>query len=148
MIYILPLGRLPRWLSGKGYTANAGDAEMRVQSLGQEDLLEQKMATHSSIVAWNIPWTEEPDSASSWGCKESDTAEHRGAHTHTTPRLSECQNTLLCLKHLQEARFNLLTSGFVLLLQFHYFILCFCGWDYTTADNNPFLINGYFFWLY
>ena len=60
MIYILPLGRLPRWLSGKGYTANAGDAEMRVQSLGQEDLLEQKMATHSSIVAWKVPWTEDP----------------------------------------------------------------------------------------
>ena len=34
--------------------------EMRVQSLGQEDHLEQKMATHSSILAWEIPWTEEP----------------------------------------------------------------------------------------
>ena len=32
----------------------------RVQSLGQEDLLEKGMATHSSILTWEIPWTEEP----------------------------------------------------------------------------------------
>ena len=34
--------------------------ETRVQSLGQEDALEKEMATHSSILAWKIPWTEEP----------------------------------------------------------------------------------------
>ena len=34
--------------------------ETQVQSLGQEDPLEQGMATHSSILAWRIPWTEEP----------------------------------------------------------------------------------------
>ena len=34
--------------------------ETRVQSLGQEDLLEKEMATHSSILAWKIPWLEEP----------------------------------------------------------------------------------------
>ena len=34
--------------------------ETQVQSLGREDLLEKEMATHSSIVAWKIPWTEEP----------------------------------------------------------------------------------------
>ena len=34
--------------------------EMRVQSLGQNDLLEEGMATHSSILVWRIPWTEEP----------------------------------------------------------------------------------------
>ena len=34
--------------------------ETRVQSLGQEDLLEKEMATHSSSLAWKIPWTEEP----------------------------------------------------------------------------------------
>ena len=34
--------------------------EIQVQSLGQEDLLEESMATHSSILAWRIPWTEEP----------------------------------------------------------------------------------------
>jgi len=35
--------------------------ETQVQSLGQEDPLEKEMATHSSILAWRIPWTEEPD---------------------------------------------------------------------------------------
>ena len=34
--------------------------ETRVQSLGQGDLLEKEMATHPSILAWEIPWTEEP----------------------------------------------------------------------------------------
>ena len=34
--------------------------ETRVQPLGQEDTLEKEMATHSSIPAWEIPWTEEP----------------------------------------------------------------------------------------
>ena len=33
---------------------------MRVQALGWEDPLEKEMATHSSILAWRIPWTEEP----------------------------------------------------------------------------------------
>ena len=34
--------------------------ETQIRSLGQEDLLEKEMATHSSILAWRIPWTEEP----------------------------------------------------------------------------------------
>ena len=34
--------------------------EMQVESLGQEDSLEEEMATHFSILAWKIPWTEEP----------------------------------------------------------------------------------------
>ena len=45
-----------------------------VQSLGGEDL-EEGMATHSSILAWRIPRTEEPGGLQPWGCKESDTTE-------------------------------------------------------------------------
>ena len=41
--------------------------EMQVQSLGQEDPLEEDMATHSSILAWRIPWTEEPGGLQSTG---------------------------------------------------------------------------------
>ena len=41
--------------------------EMWVQSLSQEDPLEQEMATHSSILAWKIPWTEEPGGLQSMG---------------------------------------------------------------------------------
>ena len=48
--------------------------ETQVQSLGQEDLLEREMASHSSILAWKIPWTEEPSRLyTPWGRKESDT---------------------------------------------------------------------------
>ena len=39
--------------------------EMWVQSLGLEDPLEEEMATHSSILAWKIPWTEEPEGGAS-----------------------------------------------------------------------------------
>ena len=41
--------------------------ETRVQSLGREDPLEKEMATHSSILAWKIPWTEEPGRPQSMG---------------------------------------------------------------------------------
>ena len=41
--------------------------EVRVQSLGWEDPLEKGMATHSSILAWRIPWTEEPGRLQSMG---------------------------------------------------------------------------------
>ena len=41
--------------------------ETWVQSLGQEDPLEKEMATHSSILAWRIPWTETPDGLQSMG---------------------------------------------------------------------------------
>ena len=48
---------------------NAGDMrqETLVRSLGQEDPLEEGMATHSSILAWRIPWTEEPGGLQSIG---------------------------------------------------------------------------------
>ena len=44
----------------------------QVQSLSQEDLLEKEMATHSSILAWKIPWTEEPGRLQFMGSQESD----------------------------------------------------------------------------
>ena len=58
----------------KNPPANAGDLRDMVQSLGQEDPLEEEMATHSSILAWRIPWTEEPDGLQSMG-SESDKTE-------------------------------------------------------------------------
>ena len=45
----------------------------QVRSLGREDLLEKEMATHSSILAQRIPWTEEPGRLQSMGSQESDT---------------------------------------------------------------------------
>ena len=49
--------------------------ETQVQFLGQEDLLEKEMATHSSILAWRIPWTRSLRDYSPWGHEESDTTE-------------------------------------------------------------------------
>ena len=49
--------------------------EMQVPSVGGEDSLEQEVATLSSILAWRIPWTEEPEDYSPWGRKELDTTE-------------------------------------------------------------------------
>ena len=66
----------------KNLFANAGDLrDTRVRSLGREDPLEEGMATHSSILAWRIPWTEEPGGLQSMGSQK---AEHNRAHTHTT----------------------------------------------------------------
>ena len=46
--------------------------ETGIQSLGQKDPLEKDIATHSSIIAWEIPWTEEPGRLQSMGSQESD----------------------------------------------------------------------------
>jgi len=46
---------------GSGIKNPPAKQEMQVRSLGWEDPLEKEMATHSSILAWEIPWTEEPD---------------------------------------------------------------------------------------
>ena len=51
--------------------------ETRVQSLGREDPLEKEMATHSSTIAWRIPWMEEPDGLQSMGSQ-------RVGHDRTT----------------------------------------------------------------
>ena len=49
--------------------------ETQFRPLSHEDSLEKGTATHSSILAWRIPWTEEPGGYSPWGHKESDTTE-------------------------------------------------------------------------
>ena len=55
-----------------GFPGGASGRESTwVWSLGQEDPLEEGMATHSSILAWRIPWTEEPGGYCPWRCKES-----------------------------------------------------------------------------
>ena len=50
--------------------------ETKVLPLGQEDPLEKGMATHSSILAWRIPWTEEPSGLQSMELLESDVTKH------------------------------------------------------------------------
>ena len=67
---------------------------MQVRSLGQEDHLENEMATHSSILAWRIPWTEETGGLQSMGSKESDMTKETA---HTQYSLSTCYDC----KHTQ-----------------------------------------------
>ena len=75
--------------------------ETRVQSLGREDPLEKEMATHSSILAWRIPWTEEPGWLQSMGLK-------RVGHNWVTNTFSkvlgaviDAEGTVLRLKRIQ-----------------------------------------------
>ena len=63
---------------------------IQVRSLGQEDPLEEKMATHSSILAWEILWTEEPRGLQSRGSQEQDTSQQLNHH---------------CLCHLSTSHF-------------------------------------------
>ena len=58
-----------------------GAEEMWVQSLGWEDPLEEEMATHSSVLAWKIPWTEEPGGLQSMGSQR---FRHNLANEHTS----------------------------------------------------------------
>ena len=60
--------------------------ETRVQSLGGEDPLEEGMATHSSILTWEIPWTEEPGGLQSMGSQKSQTQLSSDQTTTTTHR--------------------------------------------------------------
>ena len=71
-------GGLSRWCSGKESVC-----QFRVQSLGQEDPLEKKMATCSSILAWRISWTEEPDGLQSMGSQR---VRHDWTHAHPSTR--------------------------------------------------------------
>ena len=85
----------------KRLPASARDRETGVQSLGREDSLEEGMATHSSILAWRVSWTEEPCGYGPWGRKELDTAEHVYTHPHTHIHTHPCVEALsepLCVK--------------------------------------------------
>ena len=72
----------PEHIGGKESACNAGDP---VWFLGREDPLEKGMATHSSILAWRIPWTEEPGGLQSMGSQ-------RIGHNWTTFTLTPSQN--------------------------------------------------------
>ena len=67
-IIILLISYMPTWgFPGGSVVKNLPAMQTRVQSLGQEDPLGKRMATHSSILAWRIPWTEEPGGLQSMG---------------------------------------------------------------------------------
>ena len=60
----------------KNLPANAGDAGDLGLILGSGTSMEEGIATHSSVLAWRIPWTEEPDGLQSMGSQRVNTTEH------------------------------------------------------------------------
>ena len=62
--------------------------------LGREDSLKKEMATHSNVLAWGIPWTEEPGGYSPWGHRELDTAKHAHMLLVWIPTSSICYLTV------------------------------------------------------
>ena len=100
-------GGLPRLLVVKNLPANAGDSR-DMGSVFQEDPLEEGMTTHSRILVWRIPWTEDPGGLQSVGslrvghdwCDSTHTRT-QNTHTHThngvigslSPSLSLCQQS-------------------------------------------------------
>ena len=72
--------------------------ETRAQSLGWEDSLEKEMATHSSILAWEIPWREEPGGLQSVGWQKSQT---QLRHNLSTKQQQELINNVLILSSKQ-----------------------------------------------
>ena len=106
-LLLVTLG-LPQWLSGQRIRLQCRMKEKRVWSLGHEDPLEKGMATHSNILAWRIPWTEEPGGAlvhmvtNSWmQLKWLNT--HTHIHTHTiiiSLSISSFRSTSIYLMYL------------------------------------------------
>ena len=86
--------------------------EMRVQSLDQEELLEEEMPTHSRILAWKIPWTQEPGGLHSpWHHNTSNTTKRLSTHTHTQRCVS------LSYKHWEDHKsYDMITFCFKILL--------------------------------
>ena len=71
--------------------------ETQVRFLGGEDPLEKGMATHSSILVWKIPWTEESDRLQSMGPQKVGHDQANNTHTHTHTQEFICQVVLLLI---------------------------------------------------
>ena len=96
--------------------------ETQVQSLGREDPLEKEMATHSSILSWKIPWTEEPGGLQSMGSLGSDTTEQLNFHFSLSCRGEGNGNPLQC-SCLENPRDGGSLMGF-------------CLWGRTESDTT------------
>ena len=81
--------------------------ETQVRSLSQEDPPEEGVATHSSILAWRISWTEEPDELQSKGLKELDTTDLAHLHANCMPTQMNSGNHMLNTGERWSARVSL-----------------------------------------
>ena len=88
LFHSIPVYGLPRWLCTHRKSASVQETQaMRVQSRGQEDSLEEGIATHSSIFAWRIPCTEDPGGIQSVGSQSPilSMLAHTPLYGYTTP---------------------------------------------------------------
>ena len=65
------------WIKSLPGGSDGNESTCNAEEVGKEDTLEKEMTTHSSILAWRFPWTEEPMVYSPWGHKESETTEQK-----------------------------------------------------------------------
>ena len=115
------------WLSGKESTCNMGDIGTWFWSLGQEDPLEKGKATHSSILAWRIPWTEESGALQSMGSQRIRHSWSDRACTHTQ---------FLLLNSISAVAVSV-TCFLKLMIQFCFWL----SWVFTAAHSLS-LVNG------
>ena len=80
--------------------------ETWIRSRDRDDSLDKEMSTDFTIIAWEIPWTEDPGGLSPWGCKESDMTERLKLplHFHTISRESETRYYFGTISALTDAR--------------------------------------------
>ena len=114
--------RLPWWLSGKESASNAGDLGSIPES---GNLLEEDMAVHSNILAWRIPWTEEPGGLQSGGLQ-------RVGHDITT-----LFGTRIWYLH-QSFNWNWFHTGKLLFIFFFLFFTNFYCSKYILPKIHPF----------
>ena len=115
------------WLSGKESTCNVGDVGTWFWSLGQEDPLEEGKATHSSILAWRIPWTEESGALQSMGSQ-------RIRHGWSD---RACTHTQFILLNSNSAVAVSVTCFLKLIIHFCFWL----PWVFTAAHSLS-LVNG------
>ena len=148
---------LPRWLSGKESTCQCRrcSQETWIQSLGRQDPLEKGLATHPSILAWRIIWTEEPGGLQSMG-SESQTRlsartrahTHTHTHTHISSLLGSLSESLRCPVLYSCTTlwyYHLLKDFFLILHEICYNIvsaLCFLIFFATRPVGSLFFYQG------
>ena len=124
---------LPHGSVGKNFPVVQETLEMWAQSLGWEDPLEEEMATHSSTLAWKIPWTEEPGRLLSMGFQR---VRHSWATECMCLPLSFCEIQVMvadsCYTKLRVV-FPCFHLG-VLCLFLHFLFISLCEYDYLLRN--------------
>ena len=108
---------------------------MQVQSLGHEDSLKEGMATHSSILAWGIPWTEEPGRLQSIGLQKVGNDRSNLAHMHACivgSTVVPCFIALHFIAVFTICRFVATLHQASLFYQQHYFLINVCTLFFKT----------------